>query len=59
MPHTWRNMGPSASAGSLASWILTPRLAWQTLAPSVMAFVVIQMSIPKRAMSVSHTSCSR
>ena len=39
----------------MASWIFAPRNASQTSKPSASAVVVIQMSIPKRATSLSHT----
>ena len=53
---TCLNIGPKCSLGSFASWILTPKLDWQMRNPCVTAFVVIQMSIPYRATSVSHTA---
>ena len=57
--HDPRNILVRSAPGSLASCSLAPRKLWQTRKPSAMAMVVIQMSMPKRATSVSQSSRSR
>ncbi len=56
---TCTSMAARSAPGSLASWILAPRNDWHTRKPSASAVVVIQMSMPKRATSVSHTGWRR
>ena len=55
-PNTCSSMALRSKPGSLASCSLAPRKLWQTRKPSAMAIVVIQMSMPNRATSVSQSS---
>jgi hypothetical protein len=58
-PVTCTSMSERSTDGSLASWILAPRKDCAILKEPVIAVVVIQMSMPKRATSDDHTSWPR
>ena len=58
VPTTCVNIGPRSAPGSFGSWIFAPRNACATFAPRTSAVVVMKMSMPKRATSVSQTGWS-
>ena len=58
-PTTWKSIALRSAPGSLGSWILAPRKDWATVKPLAMVSVVIQMSMPNLAISVSQTSLVR